>query len=51
MKEAERNMIIVGGEGHKTGEGDDGAERFENLEDWARNDSLCKTSSSDGLVK
>jgi glycine/D-amino acid oxidase-like deaminating enzyme/nitrite reductase/ring-hydroxylating ferredoxin subunit len=31
-----RSMIIVGGEDHKTGEEDDGAERFENLEQWAR---------------
>ena len=30
------DVLIVGGEDHKSGEADDGAERFELLEDWAR---------------
>lgn len=30
------DLLIVGGEDHKSGEADDGAERFELLEDWTR---------------
>lgn len=30
------DLLIVGGEDHKSGEADDGAERFALLEDWAR---------------
>lgn len=30
------DLLIVGGEDHKSGEADDGAERFDLLEDWTR---------------
>ncbi len=31
-----RDILIVGGEDHKTGQADDGSERYERLEAWAR---------------
>jgi hypothetical protein len=34
---ARTNMVIIGGEDHKSGEADDGEARFVSLEKWARN--------------
>jgi glycine/D-amino acid oxidase-like deaminating enzyme len=31
-----QEMLIVGGEDHKSGQGDEGGERFDRLEEWAR---------------
>src|SRR5215213_4678264 len=36
QSEAEDDILIVGGEDHKTGQENDGAERFERLEQWTR---------------
>ena len=33
---ANYELLIVGGEDHKTGQADDGEVRFATLEDWAR---------------
>ena len=33
---AEYDVLIVGGEDHKTGHADDGAQRFQTIEDWTR---------------
>jgi glycine/D-amino acid oxidase-like deaminating enzyme/nitrite reductase/ring-hydroxylating ferredoxin subunit len=33
----EYDLLIIGGEDHKTGQADDGAERYERLEKWAGN--------------
>jgi len=35
-QEAGREVLIVGGEDHKTGQADDTNERFERLETWTR---------------
>ncbi|HVF71984.1 MAG TPA: FAD-dependent oxidoreductase [Chthoniobacterales bacterium] len=34
--EAEDNILVVGGEDHKTGQAEDFEQRFQRLEDWAR---------------
>jgi glycine/D-amino acid oxidase-like deaminating enzyme/nitrite reductase/ring-hydroxylating ferredoxin subunit len=34
--ESQGEMLVVGGEDHKTGQENDGAQRFENLERWTR---------------
>lgn len=36
QREDEHDILIVGGEDHKTGQEDDGAERFGRLEQWTR---------------
>ncbi len=40
----EYELLIVGGEDHKTGQADDGAERFSRLEEWTR--SWCPSLKS-----
>lgn len=42
--ETRENLLIVGGEDHKTGQGPDGDEPFRRLEEWARtNFPMCGT--------
>ena len=36
VRGADRDVVIVGGEDHKTGQADDAAERYRRLEQWAR---------------
>ena len=36
MRSHDRDMLIVGGEDHKTGQANDMAERYRCLEDWTR---------------
>ena len=36
QQEGAHDLLIVGGEDHKTGQANDGAERLERLEEWAR---------------
>ena len=36
LEERERDLLIVGGEDHKTAQADDARERYESLENWAR---------------
>ena len=36
VRGADRDVVIVGGEDHKTGQADDAAERYRRLERWAR---------------
>jgi glycine/D-amino acid oxidase-like deaminating enzyme/nitrite reductase/ring-hydroxylating ferredoxin subunit len=35
-RSSDQDILIVGGEDHRTGEEDDGQERFANLEEWAK---------------
>jgi glycine/D-amino acid oxidase-like deaminating enzyme/nitrite reductase/ring-hydroxylating ferredoxin subunit len=36
MSDSDQDMVLIGGEDHKTGQADDGEERFKRLEKWAR---------------
>lgn len=36
LEEADRDLLIVGGEDHKTAQADDASERYDRLEAWAR---------------